>query len=761
MKRRALLICVLITAVLAAAFAVAGCTRSQPHITTDEYVLITDDAGRTYRLYGGDTIVAFYECESDKELNIYYEKFDADTDEVVSEKSVCYSGDCNGPSVREYGFGVKRNGAGDRATLKVIISSQTFTERLEDDSKKVRGYVYRDVGVTYAFKPKMTGRYTVYCTPYEDSSEDEVDYGFYDHNGRWLGKSAVLNKGHDIYINVTATPKEGSLTRVWTCAQFTPDVVELGDTAVTLGEYNVYEFTPEESGVYSVTDTEDASYVILDGETYEMITETQWEYEVPLIADKKYILMGQVGYKNPREATLTVKFVDNPLPLGEETDCIWNRYYVFTVPETCNYTVTVDLQRNYSCAANLTIYGERAREVLDYTFRDDCEYSLVLDAGKYYVRVDEDGKITCNRTPVIWQSGQRLKSGERSVFVAPFNCIYDFDAYRTGAEVIVMDKDDNSVADQKLTAGEEYVVYVEFEQTYENGYATSDWVSAEPRTAGQLGQNVKVENVADGEPYLFSPDRWGRYKFTGAAELAVYDGVKPCETYGDTAELQNNKSYYIVLVADELTYANSVTVRYYPQALPTDGLTSANNSQLYFALPFDDGVTINFRHSAELEYSLLDADFNEVKTGSLVGGGTLHTDSITAQLQAGYYYLFTSVSTVEVWFNAAPLGCGGTLTVERGDRFKSSTEATYRYACGLGRKEITVNVFDSALMNYSVKDEVNLYYMDGGTTRKLQIKSIEYNNLRWTIKFTAEQNVGEYFLEFKNHSYEFAIERYV
>ncbi|MDE7300727.1 MAG: hypothetical protein K2N47_01010, partial [Clostridia bacterium] len=86
---------------------------------------------------------------------------------------------------------------------------------------------------------------------------------------------------------------------------------------------------------------------------------------------------------------------------------------------------------------------------------------------------------------------------------------------------------------------------------------------------------------------------------------------------------------------------------------------------------------------------------------------------------------------------------------------------TNRYACGLRRKEITVTESDRESIYYSLYDEVNLYYMDGGTKRKLQIKSVEYDNLRWTIKFNAVENIGEYFLEFKNNSYDFAFERYV
>ena len=760
MKKRALIISIFIIAVLAAAFAIAGCTRKAPRITTDEYVLITDDAGRTYRLYGGDTIVAFYECEPEKELNIYYEKFDADTGEVIWDKTACYSGDCSNPSVREHRFGIKRNGESDTGTLKVIISSQTLAERLEDDGKQVRGYVYRDVGLTYAFKPKMTGRYTVYCTPYEEDSEDEIDYGFYDRNGEWLGRSAVLTSWNEFYVNVTANPKEGDVTRVRTYAQFTPDVVELGDNEVTLGERNVFEFTPEKDGIYSVTDTENSAfgYLILDGKTYEMITDSQWEHQAPLIADRKYLFEGQTGYSQPKEDILTVKLVDNPLPIGEETECRWSEYYALTVPEKCNYTVSVQLQNKYY-SAQLTVYYESGLKKFQDTFSGSCEHSLVLAAGIYYIRVDENCKITCTQTPVNWQRSQRLESGERSAFVAPFNCKYDFEAERTGAEVKVLDRDGKSVADEKLTAGEEYTVYAEFEATYENGYATGDWVSAAPHTAGEFRQNVTVENVVDGEPYLFIPEHWGRYKFTGAAELEVYFGLDPCETYGDTVELRNDRKYYVVLVADELTYGKSVTVRYYPQALPTDGLTYVSDNRLYFELPFDDEVTINIKHSGELEYSLFDADFNEIETGSFDNGKTNAVSKVTAQLQAGYYYLFTSSYVADVRFDAPPLGCGSTITVERGDRFSPSTEVTYRYVCGLGREEITLNVIDRDLLYYAVPDEINLYYMDGGTKRKLQIHYIELVHGQWWITYDALPAVGVYYLEFK-HGYDFAFERY-
>lgn len=742
------------TAAVAAGFAFAGCQREQPTWTKNEYVVFDDGCGTSYTMHGGEEMTVYYGYDPEKVLQFTTTYYDADTGKVSRAYDDYDPRPCGRPIVYTYSANPRNNGLNTQdCYLTIIISAQAVSAQINEHGLTAFDWITEGVGADYSFIPEMTGKYTVTCELREES--DEVEFDISDVNGVVVGKDEILNSGWKYYVHVRVKLHGGTKVGVTTSVAFTPDVVNLGDNDIILGKNNVFEFTPEESGIYSVTDTEGEAfgYAILDGETYELITDSPWECEAPLVANKKYFFDRQTGFKNPTEATLTVKFADNPLPPNEETECIWNKYYAITVPEKCNYTLNVGLQKKYSDAvAQLTVYNEQGREELEYAFRDSCERSLLLDAGKHYVRVDENSKITCEPTPVTWQRSQRLESGERSVFIAPFNCKYDFEAERTGAEVKVLDNDGESVADKKLIAGEEYNVYTEFEATYENGYASSDRVSAVPHTAGEFIQNQTVQNVVDGEPYLFSPERLGRYKFTGAAELKVYSGLEPCETHGDTVEVKNSGKFYVVLVADELTYGKCVTARYYPPEIPTDGVTQIKASGARrFDLPFNDEVTINLKHKGTLNYKLYDGDLNEIQTGEFVSQSEA-VSQITLSLTAGTYYLSCS-NSVTAWFDEPPLGCGGVYTIEKDNKYYgSNTEYGYRFVSGFGVKQFKVTIEDCyALINYCpLKDIIKVYYYDDGTESSLAVKDLSYNRLYndITITFQTLSEVGEYFIIF-------------
>lgn len=758
MKKRALLFFLIMTAAIAAAFAFAGCKKST-HVTTDEYVAVWDDSGRVYRIYGGEKVVAFYGCDHENQLNIYYEKCDADNGSVIWEKRGLYSGDGNKPQVYERSFDIKRNGEYETGTVKIIISSQTLIGHIEDDGKGIEGRVYADVGATYTFKPLLSGRYTVNCEPQEESFDGELDYGFYNEYGLWLDKSSELTERREVFINVGVN-SDSTFADVDIRVQFTPDVLNLGDNAVTLDRTNYFEFTPKESGIYGVSD--DAGkpilgYRFLDGETYEPITLFRRENETSLYAGKKYFIEC-VGFEDPTEATLTVKIADGTLTLGEETECEWNKHYLFTVPDMCYYTVNV-VRLEYSEEEELSIYSECGGGVSHKHFRYSCEHSVLLEAGNYYLNVNVNSKVTCTRTPKIWSDEGRLYLDERSTFVAPFNCKYDFATRDTGAQVKVLDKDGNDVTDCKLTAGEEYTAYADSNGLYGDNNLMDDIFTATPRHVGELRQNVTVKGVAIGEPYLFVPERRGRYKFKGATELAVYARANPQETRGDTAVLEKGLEYYIVLGADGQVYGDNITVKFYPQALPPDGLTKASASELYFSLRSDSVITVNVEHVVNIEYSLFDIDFNEIKAGKFESQ-TIDTDQIYAELPSGEYYLIFSKCPREVYFDSPVSGSGNVFTVQKGDIFTCANATTYRYECGLGKNELVLNLFDRTLIEYPIKNEINCYYMDGGTEKRLQIESIEMFHDIWIIKFWAKPEADEYFLEFGSDGYEFAFELY-
>ena len=247
--------------------------------------------------------------------------------------------------------------------------------------------------------------------------------------------------------------------------------------------------------------------------------------------------------------------------------------------------------------------------------------------------------------------------------------------------------------------------------------------------------------------------------------MEVYDG-KTCEalaTDGDKAYLGEGEEYYVCLEADTLTYGKNVTVQFYPQAIPTDGVSSVSSrGYMRFDLPFDDEVTLSLRNYGALAYEITDASFNKIKAGEIAVGNTAPS-LITLNLTAGCYFLYCSDSA-EIKFVEAPLGCGGVYNIETDDRYVGgNTEHGYRLACGLGVKEFTVNIRScNAIINYcSLNEIIKVYYSDGGTERSLSVKNLTYDSKlnKLTVTYQAKPEEGEYFIKFMPDycNYEFSV----
>lgn len=762
MKKKSIFLLVFLVAVFAAVFAFAGCNKGEEHITSDEYLIVADGHGRNYRLCGGETVVAYYEYDAEKELNFTEEFYDLQTGEKLRGPWELETQKCDSLQVRPYAFTVKSGGEYKTCYLTVIISAQAMTGQITEDGEEVTDIIYGGVGATYAFIPQMNGRYTLTSAADDSDFTGTVEYGITNVKGEWLGNSAYLNRGHRYFVHVAISGEKDDSVRVSTSVAFTPDVIKLGDNAVTLkaDSFNTFEFTPEEYGIYSATDNSGNSlYQFLDGETYERITETQWEDEAVLEAGKKYYIDNQVGYAQPKDVTLTVKRVDNAFTIGEENELKWDKFYVFDVSEKCNYKFNVELQTNYSESSELIIYdGDGFSEHIK-PFTDSGEFDILLDAGKHIIRVDNNCKATCMRAPKTLLTRTYAQANEVLSFTAPYNCEYDFTS-EENTEIAVKDSQGNNVGGQKLTAGREYFVTV---VDSDADSRRERRISVSPKTTGEFVQNTPIENFENDVPYAFNPNVSGRYKFTGASELNVYDEAgKSIATKGDTVHLQYVGKYIVVAKADTLTYGKTVVMRYFPQVLPVDGVTGVDRNTLCFELPFADEVKLEITYSGTINYRLLDADFNEVNSGSLASDNK--TAVITAQLEAGLYYVEFS-NWVEVKFETAPIGCGGICTVVEDDRYikYAASGNTYRYACGLGNGEINLKI-DNAfnLLRSSIKDEIKMYYMDGGVRIDLVIEALQYQRYNgwfysWLITFKAKEEVGEYFLELGSTAkYEFS-----
>ena len=86
MKKKFLIALSVVVAAFAAAFAIGGCKfKDGSSSGINEYVVWNDGCGKTYTLRGGENVVAYYPCESDKILNFSYVYYNAATGEATRE----------------------------------------------------------------------------------------------------------------------------------------------------------------------------------------------------------------------------------------------------------------------------------------------------------------------------------------------------------------------------------------------------------------------------------------------------------------------------------------------------------------------------------------------------------------------------------------------------------------------------------------------------------------------------------------------------
>lgn len=78
MKKKFFIALSVVVAAFAAAFAIGGCKfKDGSSSGINEYVVWNDGCGKTYTLRGGENVVAYYPCESDKILNFSYVYYNA------------------------------------------------------------------------------------------------------------------------------------------------------------------------------------------------------------------------------------------------------------------------------------------------------------------------------------------------------------------------------------------------------------------------------------------------------------------------------------------------------------------------------------------------------------------------------------------------------------------------------------------------------------------------------------------------------------
>ncbi len=758
MKKKCL---ILVLAVIASVLAVALCgCKSKPVADNGDYYVICDDGnGRTYRFDDGNELVAFYQYDPDLTLTFTFTYYSKQTNEV-NRSYALDEVSCNFPQVRKYDFTV-RNGGVEKACLKVIISAQAVSAQLAEGRALVR-HVAEDAGETYSFKPQITGNYTISCMV-DEGSPDTVDYILTDING--VPVDGKLQQGWIYYLHVCVTKNNMFFANVTvsTTVTFTPPEIKFGDNNVNL-EYNgnIFAFTPEEHGVYSFTDDTDflgGAYEILDGETYERITDSQWENEAVLYAGNRYYINSQVGYETPTTAVLTVKRIDSGatdrrLSPDTEAELEWYEFYTISVDKHANYHF--ELQSDTTAGATaFYIYDVDLSSVnRRFDFVENYELDTVLEAGTYIIRTTDDCKLTYSFAPQTIGEEKlyaRVKAGEWISFKPPISCAYTY-ATDNSSNVTITDTDGNA-ADGVLSASAEYYIHCD----------ADDWVTAKPITETIKIHNAEIE-AGDGKAVSFKPIVGGKYAIFGATEIKILEARNLTavditdETYGYSVWLKDGTDYIAVVKAGTLTYGNSVITKFYPAAIANDLTTQTKigNGGAYrrIELPVGGNVTVAKRTNyGEVKMTLIDAEFQEIATA-------VNTVSVQ-NLQAGTYYVKCTFSQgpQTIGYTEYPhlAGDDDTVAVEEGVSYTTNGTKTYLYAAAdfADGGYFTVTVYAKPSLAI---DLLTVYKINVQSSSTITFVEICGTKDYLTFKFKITPGCGTYYIK-PEFAVEFEINR--
>lgn len=767
MKKKILIALTVTVAALAAAFGLAGCfggeggTGTTTPATKREYAVFDDGFGKKYRLDDGEQITVYYKYDAEKVLDFSLTYYNVDTNEetCTGDKNDMLKLPCNKPTVYTYIASPLNDDGTERGDcyLTVIVSAQYITDQLEENVRPVRANVSQNVGAVYTFIPEMTGCYTVSCV--SDDESDEVNFTVTDNTGKALTEGDIFNEGWRYYIHVSAkVDNEYTFTGVDTSVTFTPPVVEEGENDVILGSHSTFAFTPEESGAYSVWDDafgSNTSYEILyfDGETEDYRHVSEQRGDVFLSAGTEYYLQSIVGYEAESNAKLNVKRVDRELAADTDNELKWNEMYVFTADKTSNYKFTVD-RNGLSSEAKFTVYDWNGKAEYGKTFTGDGEFEFVLGAGKHVISMYEDCTATVSCSPqklgIGVSEGVRAINGEVLLFTPPISGVYNFSSFgQDGAVFAVTDKDGNTMDGERLTAGEEYMIAVTFD---EEGYSKIG-VEAEPIADGTILLNRAFEAAA-GNVYSLSCTLDGVYRFTGASLIAVYDAdCEAVETDGDTVYLKGGSDYYAVISADEPAggeQSAEVKVIFYPNALPADEKAGIIGTGYYrLELTKECTVSVILTHLNAATFKFLDSDLRELRVYELKAGDSPSRLSYTYE-SAGIYYVYAEHAGTlpTIGFAARPEGVGGEFAAERGVRYTSSSALTCTFTGVNEDREITVTV-NREIGAQNIFESVKAYCEPAGTGQTyLTLKRLSGDLQKTTFTFTAPKGVEKFFIEF-------------
>ena len=252
MKKKFFIVLLAVTAALVAAFAIGGCKfKDGSSSGINEYVVWNDGCGKTYTLRGGENVVAYYPCESDKILNFSYVYYNAATGEATREVAERGRLNLGEPSVWTWSDSAypKKDGVDEACTLTVVVCSGNVYSIKQGETQKVG--VEADVGAALVFVPEYSAYYAVECSGQEDA-ESKVSFTVtQDGKAHSADDYYIQGRTYIIFVNIS----EGE-SWVNVAVKYAPPEIKEGENklGVQCFDGQTFKFTPRKSGYYTIKD---------------------------------------------------------------------------------------------------------------------------------------------------------------------------------------------------------------------------------------------------------------------------------------------------------------------------------------------------------------------------------------------------------------------------------------------------------------------------------------------------------------------------
>ncbi|MDE6029265.1 MAG: hypothetical protein K2F90_02960 [Clostridiales bacterium] len=492
------------------------------------------------------------------------------------------------------------------------------------------GYLLtEDSEQVFKFVPNKNGDYVI------DVNDEKKVYYTYNNAEHNTNLVYGAQKEDEILIYVRNSAQSNNLGRYSLNIRFNPDSIQVGQTGnkiIERGETEYWGFTPQNSGVYSLSAVGDniRLFAVRADDEDEVLAEGYGALDVYLEGGVYYYF----GVQNNGSADCDVAASLNAGKVINRGDVI-----SATVSDSVIYTVNVAHNGDYTFSISAAqpvsvILKDKSSFTINQFDGKVIEALQFLKAGVYYVYFETDdtyvsAQIGYNFTPsIICEPNvavENISDYNIYKFIAPVSGRYDFTILQDDSCAISVYDGYGNDGVVDYVQGETYFVKVHSD-------GNDSVLTTVLLPTGQISHNSSYTVVGGANAVTFTPTISGNYTFDGLTDCVVMD--ENWNSVSKYSQFISENTYYLCFFSSGA--ADTVTAFFAPPALSIGGGIQVKDTSYYMLNVATDGkfdFTLSTEAPTKWSIYLYDVDLNELNR-STDGNGAL-----SVSLVVGKYYV--------------------------------------------------------------------------------------------------------------------------